>query len=685
MAPLSDAVQHGGLFQGMKFWLSQKVPLRKEIIKKITENGGSDVKREKDADILIAELKQGIPGTYASAFVLDAIREKRLPNKDGYLNRPPPSATQQPAGNNARTTRTAFTNEDDAELIAWLLPEVEKGGNLKGNKLYEGLAEINGRHTAQSWRDRFVKQYANHSIEQLQVIASRHKGGPAQPAQNRPPLPLPPLPGRGTPSSANRQHAAVQKRNRFTAEEDEDFIEAIRDLPKDTKITIWIQTYANEHPNHTWQAWYNHYIKIIKPKQEGAGSSQVQPSPRRGADPSPAARREQPTSTPAQPPPPREDSPDAEDEAGEEDDDERNHFFQRLKDFMVAQGTLNSNMDFEPTIERHVVDLYQLFTLVDESELEPKEIKTKGWTEIATHLGLDSSNGKSVPLKTKKLWDVYLSEFYESLEHEEESQDEEVEDDQDEEAMLPPHTSLGRKRGLEPEPDLPSKRGRRSRDDEIASTPVSRPRGGDKPMTSPSLAAPTPSGQSRHIPRTPMDDDNLTPSQQLHTEEAEEAEVTPIPIQLNGSSSRRRFNISKPAPESPVATREDSEPPAQDDDMAGLASQCERFEALGYSADDIKKSLRATTFDIGLAGYVMEHYLTQKKKLPTNMEGVWTKYDDDALRFIDGLPSRLSAEAGQDDEAKRRRRKAEWKRLVDKHTMDRIICRREYQAIAGGL
>lgn len=91
--------------------------------------------------MLIAEPQMGIPGSYKSGFVLDAIREKRLPNKDDYLNRPPPSATQ-PAGSNARSTRTAFTNEDDAELVAWVLPEVAKGGNLKGNKLYEGLAEI---------------------------------------------------------------------------------------------------------------------------------------------------------------------------------------------------------------------------------------------------------------------------------------------------------------------------------------------------------------------------------------------------------------------------------------------------------------------------------------------------------------------------------------------------------------
>jgi TRF2-interacting telomeric protein/Rap1/ARID/BRIGHT DNA binding protein len=369
--------------------------------------------------------------------------------------------------------------------------------------------------------------------------------------------------------------------------------------------------------------------------------------------------------------------PEDEEGPGEEADDaERANFFTNLKIFMEAQGKRNTNVDFEPTVERQVVDLYQLYTIVDEldTDIDPSEFTTRDWAEIATLMGLDCSNGEGVAKKTGKIWDVYLQEFYKSLEP-----DEEEEDDQEQEDPTP-RPLLGQKRSLEPDPELPSKRRHRSRDEEIAATPVSNARRGEKPMTSPSLAAgaPTPSLPSRHRPTNEGDEDNITPSQQLHDEEAE---VTPIPIQLDGSSSRRRSN--GPGPESPIAWREVSEPPVQDDGVAELASQVERFQALGYSAADVKTALRATTLDIGLAGYVMEHYLRQKKKLPANMEGVWTKRDDDGLRFVDGLPSRMGAGAGEDEDAIRRRRKTEWARLVEKHTQDRIETRREYLELAG--
>ncbi|KAJ3290815.1 hypothetical protein HDU79_002935 [Rhizoclosmatium sp. JEL0117] len=58
------------------------------------------------------------------------------------------------AGTVKKSGRTAFNASDDAALTALL---VEHTSNVKGNELYKALADSNGRHSWQSWRDRAVK------------------------------------------------------------------------------------------------------------------------------------------------------------------------------------------------------------------------------------------------------------------------------------------------------------------------------------------------------------------------------------------------------------------------------------------------------------------------------------------------------------------------------------------------
>lgn len=86
-------------------------------------------------------------------------------------------------------------------------------------------------------------------------MVRQHQKGPAQPAQNLPPMALPALPGRaapapqsvqGTPPSASRQRTGPKSRARFTEEEDAALLEALRREPKPEKITEWFKEFAQK-------------------------------------------------------------------------------------------------------------------------------------------------------------------------------------------------------------------------------------------------------------------------------------------------------------------------------------------------------------------------------------------------------------------------------------------------------
>ena len=45
----------GGLFQGMKFWLSHTIPQRSKFVSQISADGGVVVNLEKDADVKLVD------------------------------------------------------------------------------------------------------------------------------------------------------------------------------------------------------------------------------------------------------------------------------------------------------------------------------------------------------------------------------------------------------------------------------------------------------------------------------------------------------------------------------------------------------------------------------------------------------------------------------------------------------
>lgn len=151
----------GNLFQGLKFCILQRVPLRPRWVELCEANGGKVVKLEKQADIVIADHARPNcpPGSISWKYIEESVKNGVLEDKEEHRAGPSTHTARDIAsGQPAKLGRTAFTAEDDAELMKWVTQTERAGGLTKGNELYKQLEQKNPRHTWQSWQSRWVKK-----------------------------------------------------------------------------------------------------------------------------------------------------------------------------------------------------------------------------------------------------------------------------------------------------------------------------------------------------------------------------------------------------------------------------------------------------------------------------------------------------------------------------------------------
>jgi hypothetical protein len=153
-----DANVRGQLFAGKKFWVAQRVPLRKSFLDDIKNNGGEVVMLEKHADYMIADhfRRDCPPGSTSYTFVQESLKRGAIEDPDKYPAGPP--AGSVPKTKIATGGRAAYTAEEDRVLYKWVRDCEAKGGLSSGNEMYKQLAAKHPRHTWQSWRDRYLKQ-----------------------------------------------------------------------------------------------------------------------------------------------------------------------------------------------------------------------------------------------------------------------------------------------------------------------------------------------------------------------------------------------------------------------------------------------------------------------------------------------------------------------------------------------
>ncbi|KAL8850765.1 MAG: hypothetical protein Q9221_004333 [Calogaya cf. arnoldii] len=251
---------NGSLFQGAKFWLSQKVPQRSRFLEEVKANGGEVTPLEKEADVKIVDhaRKQQLPGTYSYQYIEDSVRNGALEDLEKHAVGLPVGTIRavgsviQPA----KSSRTKFTAQDDQQLVSWVRTFEQRGGATSGNEIYKQLEAKNPRHTWQAWRDRWVK-----TLKYLPPSAFiSHDAPPTPPADQRV--------EDSKPSTDVEQRMVARKP--FTKEDGQSLLSVAHDIEKidpNNKQQAWLKWAENQdHPeDHSAEDWEDLWERTIRP------------------------------------------------------------------------------------------------------------------------------------------------------------------------------------------------------------------------------------------------------------------------------------------------------------------------------------------------------------------------------------------------------------------------------------
>ncbi|KAF7189990.1 hypothetical protein HII31_08321 [Pseudocercospora fuligena] len=272
----------GTVFEGVKFFLIQRVPQRNKFIADIEANGGKVVKTERLADYLIADhMRNDAPGgSYSYTLIEAAIRDGQLPNPGDHATGRRIGSVREIGSTTiaAKGTRTPFTAEDDRQLWQWVQREKAAGGSVKGNEMYKRLEAANPRHTHQAWRDRYIKRLMDKPPAGMQVEDAN--SAPLRPAlaalDGSKEEPLREAPETREQSSKKRQKighpSKVRKQPSVESSDDlQDDLELLRtevdfieDMPADREDEAWA-SFAEVYPQRTVQEWKDLYVTSVKP------------------------------------------------------------------------------------------------------------------------------------------------------------------------------------------------------------------------------------------------------------------------------------------------------------------------------------------------------------------------------------------------------------------------------------
>ncbi|TGO27151.1 hypothetical protein BPAE_0046g00120 [Botrytis paeoniae] len=333
-----DGVGGGGvLFEGKKFFILQRVPMRSRWVEIIRSNGGEVEKLEKNAEIIIADgaRKDAPPGSFSWKFIEESAKAGKLVDMEEYRCGASERASERAFAQPVKSTRTPFTAEDDRILTQWVLEGERMGRSTKGNQLYIELAERYPHHTYQSWLDHWKRHLlpsyeagnlhyerddnlpspsrepkrAGKGLAKPLVTRVSHEraqsaapsGTVPVPASSAPPKHTssrpPPQPPRPIVSRALSPEAEIEKvviGGLFTKEDDDllrDVFEAICNIDSSKEIEAW-ELWTEEYGRHSAQEWRNYFhedfrsreMKHRKKKTETTVKSISSPSIRQVSD-----------------------------------------------------------------------------------------------------------------------------------------------------------------------------------------------------------------------------------------------------------------------------------------------------------------------------------------------------------------------------------------------------------------
>jgi hypothetical protein len=259
----ADAPVHYGVFADLKFFLAQRLPSRSHYIQQITSNGGQIVKVEGNADHLICDhLRADAPsGGVSYQWIDETLKSGQLLDTGAYTvaKLPRPSASRVSTA--TKSTRTPFTTEDDKVLLDWVDRAEAAGDAVRGNAIYEALAALNPRHTAQAWRSRYVKNLVHVHPRESMVSSTAPQGVSHTTNQKGKP--------QGRQSASVKASQTSAKPNLHFDQDDFDqllaSVEDILEIPDSQSGLAW-QEWAEAHGQHTAKEWQTFFNRQVLPE-----------------------------------------------------------------------------------------------------------------------------------------------------------------------------------------------------------------------------------------------------------------------------------------------------------------------------------------------------------------------------------------------------------------------------------
>ena len=424
-----------------------------------------------------------------------------------------------------------------------------------------------------------------------------------------------------------------------------------------------------------------------------------------------------------------------------------------LKDLAIFKEVNEMDFPLRPRIGSRVVDLYDLGMVVHSQEESGTEVD---WSEVARSLNYRAREASIIAAELQQFYEENLAPFFEATADfsADVQEDDAIESEQYFSPIVPaPRIQLespqpfipssppmgisGTKRTSDGEeqhsPERSTKRRRRSRSEEIPSTPDGKLRPTWPGIISqhatpamlesqPSSIDVTPSQQLQleflNTEPVPLDldpgrrDRSTSSSQEIPAEEGQQrglsdpdaigvsdadahddsvVPATPtqrkvtavkrsLPASFQGSAGRRLLSpLGQPEGRQqrqipPISPRI---PDREKENEQAISVCIEYYESLGYPYDIVVEALRRTTMTPGgVASHVMQS-LKDKQGVPSHHEGVWTDRDDDSLRLVDSVV-RGSEPSNPREVEHRKKAKREWDRLEKKHGLERIELRRKF-------
>ncbi|PQE26888.1 Telomeric repeat-binding factor 2-interacting 1 protein [Rutstroemia sp. NJR-2017a BVV2] len=279
----------GDLFANLKFFLVQRIPSRGHYIELIKSNGGEITKLEKMADIIIADhARKDVPaGSISWKFIDESVKAGELKDIEDYrcgasANSSRPRRSNQPN----KSSRNPFTQQEDHILTQWVTKAARRGLATKGNDIYIQLEELYPQHTAQSWRDRWVKQLlprrpGDYPLEEPDDTSIPNPqppqkkgavGGISLPRQRVSSSAIEPKTSRSYSATSSKRPVSPIKpkeseRGMAFTEEDaaclRNEFQDILEVREDKEIDAWA-AWARTHPRHTAQEWRNYFHEDFK-------------------------------------------------------------------------------------------------------------------------------------------------------------------------------------------------------------------------------------------------------------------------------------------------------------------------------------------------------------------------------------------------------------------------------------